>query len=94
MAFDDLKSEVIELSAAMDAQDADNIKEELGDVLFAAVNVARLCGEDAEETLTGSCNKFIARFKHVEALAAAEQVDLKTASIETLLTLWKKAKQL
>ena len=94
MAFDDLKSEVIELSAAMDAQDADNIKEELGDVLFAAVNVARLCGEDAEETLTGSCNKFIARFKHVEALAAAEQVDSKTASIETLLTLWKKAKQL
>ena len=94
MAFDDLKSEVIELSAAMDAQDADNIKEELGDVLFAAVNVARLCGEDAEETLTGSCNKFIARFKHVEALAAAERVDLKTASVETLLALWKKAKQL
>lgn len=94
MAFDDLKSEVTELSAAMDAQDADNIKEELGDVLFAAVNVARLCGEDAEEALTGSCNKFIDRFKHVEALAAAERVDLKTASVETLLALWKKAKQL
>ncbi len=94
MAFDDLKSEIIELSDALDAQDADHIREELGDVLFAAVNVSRLCGKDAEEMLTGSCNKFIARFKHVETIAAAEQIDLKTASVETLLSLWKKAKQL
>ena len=93
MAFDDLKSEVTELQSALQAQDENNIEEELGDVLFSAVNVARLCGKDAEETLTGSCNKFIERFQRVERLSNEEQISLKDASLEQLIALWKKAKQ-
>ena len=93
MAFDDLKSEVTELQSALQAQDENNIEEELGDVLFSAVNVARLCGKDAEEMLTGSCNKFIERFQRVERLSNEEQISLKDASLEQLIALWKKAKQ-
>ncbi len=93
MAFDDLKSEVTELQSALQAQDENNIEEELGDVLFSAVNVARLCGKDAEEMLTGSCNKFIERFQRVEMLSNEEQISLKDASLKQLIALWKKAKQ-
>ena len=93
MALDNLKSEVTELQSALQAQDENNIEEELGDVLFSAVNVARLCGKDAEEMLTGSCNKFIERFQRVERLSNEEQISLKDASLEQLIALWKKAKQ-
>ena len=42
--------------------DQAHLEEELGDVLFASVNVARLLGKDPEECLTASCEKFIRRF--------------------------------
>ena len=92
-ALEDLKSEVVELTDAITQNDSQNAEEELGDILFAAVNVSRFLKTDAEETLTRSTEKFIRRFKKVEELAAARKIDMKSAGIDTLNELWKQAKQ-
>lgn len=92
-AMKDLRSEVEELDEAIREQDGKHCAEELGDVLFSAVNVARFAGADAEECLTRSCEKFITRFALVEELARERGVDMKSASIEELDKLWKLAKQ-
>ncbi|MEG0913442.1 MAG: nucleoside triphosphate pyrophosphohydrolase [Oscillospiraceae bacterium] len=91
MAVDSLHSETDELSEAL--RDGTNVEEELGDLLFSAVNVARLSGLDAEQSLDRACNKFVKRFEIVEQLADARQIDMKTADIHTLNALWDEAKQ-
>lgn len=93
LALDDLKSEVVELEEALVVGTPDSVAEELGDVLFSAVNVSRLLGYDAEEILGLSCKKFIKRFSKVEKLAKIEKVDLKEADLESLDHLWKEAKR-
>lgn len=92
-ALDDLKSELQELSSALKAGDSKNAGEELGDLLFAAVNVSRFLKLDGEETLTAATEKFIRRFTRVEELSAQKGVDMKTAGIDALNDLWKQAKQ-
>lgn len=92
MALVDLESEIAELKVAMANQDGQSCCEELGDVLFSAVNVARMLDIDAEESLTASCNKFIRRFDAVELLAERENVDLKHAPLDRLNKLWRDVK--
>lgn len=92
MAIEDLESEIKELKAAIKNDDTTNCIEEIGDVVFSAVNVSRLIDVDAEEALTFSCNKFVDRFEEVEKLATREHVDMKTASLEKLNMLWQMAK--
>lgn len=88
-----LQEEIAELSAAVEAGETDNIREEIGDVLFSAVNVSRLCGEDAEECLTRSSDKFVGRFKAVEDILRSEGKDMKSLTINELDALWQKAKK-
>lgn len=92
-AFAELKSELDELSGAMEEADIAHIAEEIGDTLFAAVNVARFYDMDPEELLTRSCDKFIRRFTSVEEQAEAEQINLKKADEKTLNRLWNAAKK-
>lgn len=93
MALSDLKSEIIELEMALTKSDMDNVCEELGDILFSGVNVARLLGYDAEEVLFKSCDKFIQRFSKVESIADENNISIKDADIDILNDLWKKAKK-
>ncbi|HZO15859.1 MAG TPA: nucleoside triphosphate pyrophosphohydrolase [Polyangiaceae bacterium] len=58
--------ELAELDRARQAGDVDRIREELGDTLFALVNLARHLGIDAEAALRGTIDKFGERFAHVE----------------------------
>ncbi|MCL1952197.1 MAG: nucleoside triphosphate pyrophosphohydrolase [Oscillospiraceae bacterium] len=89
----DLLGEVEELREALLAGDLAHAQDELGDVLFSAVNIARvLPGCDAEEALTGASDRFSARFAVVEQLAAEQGVDMKTAPVEELDRLWALAK--
>jgi tetrapyrrole methylase family protein/MazG family protein len=67
---------VDELGRAIENGDAANIREELGDVLFSAANVARFAGVDSEQCLTESCDKFISRFSKVEAMASERKIDV------------------
>lgn len=65
-------------------------EEALGDVLFAAVNAGRQCGVDPEAALHRACEKFIRRFRAVEARAAAAPDEL---SDRALAALWDAAKE-
>lgn len=92
-ALDKLSEEIAELKEAIANGDKANINEELGDVLFSAVNVSRFVDTDAEEALTDATDKFVARFKTVEKLAAERNIDMKQSDIETLDRLLDEAKQ-
>lgn len=90
-AMSDLRSEVDELCEAI--RGGTNVEEEIGDLLFAAVNVSRFQKLDAEQALEKACDKFTARFLVVEKLAAERGVDMKTAGIDDLNALWAEAKK-
>lgn len=65
--MDKLSEELEELKAA--AAQGTNVEEELGDLLFSAVNVSRFVKADPEQALNAATDKFISRFRKVEALA-------------------------
>lgn len=93
-AFDKITEESAELKEAIASGDKAKISDELGDLLFAAVNVARFTGVEAEESLAASSDKFSSRFKITEELAKQRNIDMKSASIEELDVLWDEAKKL
>ena len=80
-ALDKLREEVGELQEGIDANDLENIKEELGDVLFSAVNVARFYKLDSEEIMRAACEKFIRRFRFMEQKAAERGLELTELSL-------------
>ncbi|MEG1557678.1 MAG: nucleoside triphosphate pyrophosphohydrolase [Oscillospiraceae bacterium] len=90
-AFEELKSELEELHEAIG--ESTNIEEELGDLIFAAVNIARFCKIDAERALEKACDKFARRFALVEIMAAEEKIDMIKSDMDTLNVLWNRAKQ-
>jgi XTP/dITP diphosphohydrolase len=71
------------------SDDKKHAQEELGDVLFTLVNVARWCGIDPDNGLAGTNQRFLARFSRVEAALAG---DLQGRSIKELEGLWQQAK--
>lgn len=86
-ALDKVEEETAELREGFLAGDFENVTEELGDLLFAAVDVARMMGIDPEAALHAACEKAIRRFSHMER--AAEQqgktfADLSLADKEAL----------
>ena len=87
-----IPEELGELREAVAADDKDRLTEELGDLLFSVVNVARFVGVDAEEALTKSTDKFSRRFRMVEDLAAERGIDMKTAPISLIDSLWEEIK--
>lgn len=88
--MDKLYEELDELKAAVEGKS--NIEEELGDLLFAAVNLARFVNVDCENALTGATDKFIRRFEKVEALAGEQNRAMESMTLEELDKLWDEAK--
>lgn len=66
--------------------------DEVGDVLFSVVNVARKLGVDAEGALRVTCDRFSARFHHMEEAAAASGTDLADMDLAAMEELWAAAK--
>lgn len=87
-----ISEEEAELSAAIAANDRANTVEELGDLLFAVVNVARKLDIDPEEALTQATDKFQARFTAVEALANARSISMAESDLAVLDKLWDEVK--
>lgn len=81
-----------ELFAAIDSGDQARIEEELGDLLFSVVNIARFAGVDAEQALYRSTDKFAKRFRAVEALAKERGIDMKNAPDSLIDSLWEEIK--
>jgi nucleoside triphosphate diphosphatase len=75
-----------------EAASEDRIEEELGDLLFAVVNLTRLSGAHAMRALQKANAKFAGRFEALEALAARRGVTLGTATLEELDILWDEIK--
>lgn len=92
-AFQALTDETRELQEAMQQNDPAAIQEELGDLLFSAVNVSRFVDVDAEQALTASTDKFIRRFEQMEQLAIARGLDMDNATLEEWDALWNEVKQ-
>ncbi|HZA83815.1 MAG TPA: nucleoside triphosphate pyrophosphohydrolase [Actinomycetes bacterium] len=87
-----VQEEVREADAALGTGDREHLTEELGDVLFSLVNVARLSEIDAEEALGRAIDKFRRRFTEMEATLAARGQALDTVSPEELERAWDAAK--
>lgn len=69
------------------------IEEEIGDALFAMVNLARHCKVDADTALRNASNKFANRFKGVERLAAQRGEKLDALSLDEMESLWQQVKK-
>ncbi|BCE01466.1 nucleoside triphosphate pyrophosphohydrolase [Marinicellulosiphila megalodicopiae] len=87
-----LEGEILELKEAIASKDEDHIEDELGDVLYSVVNVARHLNKDAEASLTRASTKFRLRFEQVEVLAEDQNLNLKELELTQLDLLWNEAK--
>ena len=88
-ALDKLSEELEELRQA--AAQGTNVAEELGDLLFSAVNVSRFLGVDCEDALNQATDKFIGRFRKVEEQAGERPMTEMT--LAELDQLWERAKE-
>ena len=87
--WEKVHEELDELKEAVANGNRGHAQEELGDLLFTLVNVARWCGIGPEEGLAGTNQRFLDRFSRVEAALGG---DLQGRSIHELEVLWKQAK--
>lgn len=88
--YDCIKSEFKEFKEASKADDRANMEEEMGDILFAVVNLARWNKIDAEQALIKANKKFMTRFRKMEEMA---QKPLEEYNFKEYDTLWQAAKQ-
>ncbi|MFZ5608633.1 MAG: nucleoside triphosphate pyrophosphohydrolase [Pseudomonadota bacterium] len=87
-----VEEELAELCAAQEAGDEAGLREEMGDLLFACVNLARHLECDAEAALRQATAKFQRRFARVEEMARNDGQKLEEMSLEMLEVLWQNAK--
>lgn len=91
-AFDKVREELEECRVALEGGASDEVEEELGDLLFAAVNLVRLAGMHPSTVLARANNKFRGRFERLEELAAERGLKLEGAGLEALDALWDELK--
>ena len=92
-AAEKLCEEAMELSAAQKTGDRLQIEEEMGDLFFALVNLARFLGVDAEIALDSAINKFIRRFRYIEKQVDQHGGDFARFSLAELDRWWEEAKK-
>jgi ATP diphosphatase len=85
-----IREEIDEVEAALD--DPGHLEEEVGDLLFAVVNLARHAQIDADTALRRANRKFERRFAFIEQSLAARNVSLQSASLADMEALWVAAK--
>ena len=88
-----IEEEVDEVKQAMaEPQHRSRLQDELGDLLFATINLARHMGISPEMALRGTNNRFVQRFRYIQKALEAEGQDLATASADKMEELWEQAK--
>jgi MazG family protein len=88
-----LEEETAEFRAARDSGSTEAMEDELGDILFTIVNLARFAKVDPEQALRRTNAKFRKRFAHVEKRLSEDGSEVSGASIEKLEALWQEAKR-
>lgn len=74
-------------------QDHDRLSDEIGDLLFSVINLARKSGVDPDEALSRTNRKFMQRFAFLEEQAKAQGIAIDKAGLEQMETWWQAAKQ-
>jgi len=90
---DKFLEEFSELESAAEQGDGEKVKEEVGDMLFAAVNIARFLEVDPETALRKANSKFETRFRRLEAHFATQGKALKDLSLEEMEGSWQELKK-
>ena len=85
-----MSEEAGELRQALDENS--NIGEELGDLIFSCVNVARLCGQDPEQALSAATDKFVDRFTRMERAILDDGKRLPDMTLEEMDKYWDSIK--
>jgi tetrapyrrole methylase family protein/MazG family protein len=93
-AWKKVYEEMEELYEVYKSGDLEKTEEELGDLLFAVVNVSRFLKIQPELALTKTINKFIKRFEYIETTSADNGKKLTDMTLEEMDALWDKAKEL
>lgn len=93
-ALDKVREEAEEIGRELDEADPDRLRDEIGDLLFAAVNLARLAGVHPGTALAAANAKFTRRFRALEGLADAGGVVWGQATLPELDRLWDEVKRL
>ncbi|HMG17490.1 MAG TPA: nucleoside triphosphate pyrophosphohydrolase [Gemmatimonadales bacterium] len=88
-----VKEEVAEVEREVAAARRDKVEEEIGDLLFAVVNLARKLNVEPRQALERANAKFTSRFEQIEALAEARGIQMGRASLEELDKLWQEVKR-
>ncbi|MBB4569626.1 nucleoside triphosphate pyrophosphohydrolase [Rhizobium leucaenae] len=90
--LDKIEEEIDELRVALASGEKAKVSDELGDLIFAVVNIGRHVKADPEQALRGTNTKFRRRFSHIEMTLAAEGETLDGASLERMEDIWQAAK--
>jgi MazG family protein len=90
--LDKIEEEVGELREALRSGRKEKVVDELGDLIFAMVNIGRHVGADPEDALRGTNTKFRRRFRHIETELQKAGESLEEASLERMEDLWQAAK--
>ncbi len=86
--YEKMNEEVIELKDARASGDQNLIREEIGDLLFTIVNIARFLSIDPEDALRSTSDKFTRRFNYIE-----KNTDIQNATLESMDRLWNESKK-
>ncbi|MEA2102493.1 MAG: nucleoside triphosphate pyrophosphohydrolase [Thermodesulfobacteriota bacterium] len=92
-AIEKVREEADELLTEIENNDHHAMEDEIGDLLFSIVNVARFCRVDPETALRGTNTKFKQRFARIEAEAKARNITLEDMTLEDMDAVWEKAKE-
>jgi tetrapyrrole methylase family protein/MazG family protein len=87
-----LREEIDELDEALEKGKEDEVKDEIGDLLFSIVNLARLLDVDPESALRGTNRKFRKRFSSIEKEAKIRGIDLNDMTLQEMDEIWDGAK--
>lgn len=87
-----LDEEIAELRQAIQQKDHSALSEEIGDLIFTCVNLARHLNVDAEESLRSCNHKFESRFNYIEQQLQQDNRDIHQCDIDELEVLWQQAK--
>jgi len=93
-AINKVKEELKEVIDVYNTENMEKIKEEIGDLLFSCVNVARFLKVDEEIALNWTIDKFIKRFDYIERVAKEKGIELTDMNIEEMDGLWENSKNL
>ena len=92
-ALDKVEEEVEELKEELRAGDHEKVMDEIGDILFAVANVARLAKVNPEFALKNTNQKFVTRFRYIEEELKRQGKDINKTSLDEMEALWQQAKK-